>query len=194
VGPAPLPAGAAPRPAAPPAPPTALAVYVRPYAQRALLDGVEVARDEQVVRVAVPHGGQHELRIEHGCCTPFVRSLTAEEAAAAGELRVPLAPRPARLRVDGDPALRVFLEDRLVGTAGDSQRSPFVIPIPEGGASPYEARSRIRLDLAGASSEVQVTLRAGESLTVAGPQAGAAPPPVPPTTVAAPQAGDEESP
>jgi serine/threonine-protein kinase len=79
-----------------------------------------------------------------------------------------------------------------VGTAGESQRTAFAIPIAEGGASPYEAPSRVRLELDGTSSEIQVTMRAGESLTVAGPQAGVAVPAAPST--AGPQAGAEEPP
>jgi serine/threonine-protein kinase len=149
-----------------------LVIHVRPYAQRALMDGIEVARDEQVLRL--PLGpGPHEIRIEHACCTPFVREITAAEAAEAGELRVPLEPRPARLRVEGDPATRVFVEGRPAGTAGDSQRAPFAVPVPSGGASPYEGVARVRLELDGAPpSEVALKIRAGESFTVAAPQAG----------------------
>jgi serine/threonine-protein kinase len=153
--------------------PSPLSIHVRPYAQRALLDGVEVSHDEQVVRVAIAPGRTHELRIEHPCCAPFVRKITAEEAAKARELRVPLEPRPARLRVEGDPATRVFVDGVAAGTAGDSQRSPIPIRLPRGGASAYEGTSRVRLELAGAPpSDVQVKVRAGESVTVAGPQAG----------------------
>jgi serine/threonine-protein kinase len=133
---------------------------------------VEVARDEQVVHLAIPADGPHELRIEHPCCAPFVRAITAEEAAAAGELRVPLQPRPARLRVEGDPATRVFVEGEPAGTAGDSQHAPLPVPVPPGGATPYEGTSRIRLELAGVPAvELQVKIRAGESVTVAAPQA-----------------------
>jgi serine/threonine-protein kinase len=154
--------------------PSPLSIHVRPYAQRALLDGVEVSHDEQVVRVAIAPGRTHELRIEHPCCAPFVRKITAEEAAKARELRVPLEPRPARLRVEGDPATRVFVDGVAAGTAGDSQRSPIPIRLPRGGTSAYEGTSRVRLELAGAPpSDVQVKVRAGESVTVAGPQAGA---------------------
>jgi serine/threonine-protein kinase len=150
-----------------------LSIHVRPYAQRAFLDGVEVSRDQQVVQVAIAPGKAHELRIEHVCCAPFVRAITAEEAAAAGELRVPLEPRPARLRVDGDPAIRVFVEGRPAGTAGQSQRSPIPVPVPAGGASAYEGTARIRLELAGVpASDLQVKVRAGESVAVPGPWSG----------------------
>ncbi len=155
-------------------PASRLDVHVRPYAQRALLDGVEVARNEQVVHLTIP-AGEHEVRIEHSCCTPFVRRIDAAEAAAARELRVPLQPRPARLRVDGDPDTRVFVDGRASGTAGDSQRSAIAVPIPPGGASPYEGTARIRLELAGAASEVHVRIRAGEAFTVGAPQPDAPP-------------------
>jgi serine/threonine-protein kinase len=169
--PAPAPAPRRDDPAAAP-----LSVYVRPYAHRALLDGVEVSRDEQVVRVAIAPGKPHELRIEHGCCTPFVRTITTEQAASVGELRVSLEPRPARLRVEGDPATRVFVEDRPAGTAGASQRSPIAVPVPPGGANPYEGTARIRLELAGRVSDLELYVRAGDSLTIAAPR----PPPPPP--------------
>jgi serine/threonine-protein kinase len=149
---------------------------VRPYAQRALLDGVEVASAAQVVRLSLSAGHPHTLRLEHPCCTPFTRELTAEEAAGLGELRVPLEPRPARLRVEGDPATRVLVEGHDVGSAGDSQRAPLSIPIPAGGESPYEALLRLELAAPGASPRtLHVKLRAGGELTVAAPAAEASP-------------------
>jgi serine/threonine-protein kinase len=164
------PAVAATAPRAREAVPAWLSVHVRPYAQRALLDGVEVARGEQLVRFALAPGRPHTIQIEHACCAPFVREITAEEAARVGELRIPLEPRPARLRVEGDPATRVYVDGRLVGTAGDSQRTPLSIPVPAGGDNPYEAAARIGLEAAGASPrDVQVKLRAGGELTVAAP-------------------------
>jgi serine/threonine-protein kinase len=178
-----------PAPAAPAEPPAALVVHVRPYAQRALLDGFEVARDEQLVRLTIPPGS-HLLRIEHACCAPFVREITAIDAAAIGELRAALEPRPARLRVDGDPATKVYVDGQSLGTAGDSQRVSLRVPVPAGGASPYEGVAHVRLELAGAVSEVSVKIRAGESFTVAAPQPGA-PPPV---AVPAPAPADEEPP
>jgi serine/threonine-protein kinase len=147
-----------------------LSVYVRPYAQRALLDGVEVARGEQLVRFELGEG-THTIQIEHACCAPFVRQITAEEAARQGELRVPLEPRPARLRVEGDPATRVYVEGRLVGTAGDSQRVPFSVAVPGGGDNPYEAQAAIVLEVEGAPARsLTVKLRAGGEVTVAAPQ------------------------
>ncbi len=175
------PAHGEPRPAEPlgaaqaPGRAALLSIHVRPYAQRALLDGVEVSRDEQIVRLSIGAGKRHQLRIEHVCCAPFVREITAEEAAAAGELRVPLEPRPARLRVDGDPATRVFVEGRAAGTAGDSQRSPIPVPVPPGSASAYEGTTRIRLELAGApTSDLSLKIRAGEAVAVPAPQAESA--------------------
>jgi serine/threonine-protein kinase len=146
-----------------------------------------VARNEQIVHLAIPAEGEHEVRIEHPCCAPFVRRIGAAEATAVGELRVPLQPRPARLRVDGDPGTLVFVDGRDSGTAGESQRSPIVVPIPAGGASPYEGTARIRLELAGAASEVQVRIRAGESFTVGAPQ------PEAPYPVAEPEPGGPEA-
>jgi len=165
-------ASAAPAAARAVAKPAALAVHVRPYAQRALLDGIEVARDEQVVRYEIAPGKPHVIQIEHACCTPFVRQITSDEAARAGELRVPLEPRPARLRVEGTPTTRVSVGGRLLGTAGESQRAPLPVPIPAGGETPYEGPARVVLEVPGQPArEVRVTLRAGAEIVVSGPGA-----------------------
>jgi serine/threonine-protein kinase len=150
--------------------PVELLVRVRPYAQRALLDGVEVPSGDQLVRFLLLPGRPHAIRIEHDCCLTFQRDLTAEEATAQGELRVSLEPRPARLRVEGEPATRILLDDRLVGTAGDSQRVPLPVAIPAGGETPYEANGRIVLEPpSGPSRAVVVKLRAGAELVLAAP-------------------------
>jgi serine/threonine-protein kinase len=151
-------------------------VHVRPYAQRALLDGVEVASGQQTVTFAIAAGGPHALRIEHACCLPYERRVTAQEAADLPVLRVPLEPRPARLRVEGDPATRVLVDGRPVGTAGESQRAPLPVPVPAGGDSPYEAVVRLDLEPPGAPRRtLQVRLRAGGELTVAAPPPEATP-------------------
>ena len=169
----------------PAGPPASLVVHVRPYAQRALLDGVEVARGEQLVHFSLAPGRAHVIQIDHACCAPFVREITAEEAQRLGELRVPLVPRPARLRVEGDPATRVYVDGKLVGTAGDSQRAAIAIPVPSGAESPYEAPARIGLETAGAAiRDMQVKLRAGGEVIVAAPAPQSAPAP---RSAAAPQ-------
>ncbi|WP_143828085.1 serine/threonine-protein kinase [Anaeromyxobacter sp. Fw109-5] len=178
---------------APPRPPATLTVHVRPYAQRALLDGVEVARGEQLVRFSLAPGRPHVIQLDHACCAPFVREITAEEAQRVGELRVPLVPRPARLRVEGDPATRVYVDGKLVGTAGESQRTAFAIPVPGGAESPYEAPARIGLEIAGAAArDVQVKLRAGGEVVVAAPASAPAPAPVPAPGAARPAAASTQ--
>jgi serine/threonine-protein kinase len=163
------------QPARPAGERTPLSVYVRPYAQRALLDGVEVARGQQQVQFSLGPG-PHVIQIEHACCAPFVKQITAQEAARQPELRVPLEPRPARLRVEGDPATRVLVNGKPYGTAGDSQRSPFTVPLPADAENPYEAAARIGLELQGAPArEVQVRLRAGGEVTVAAPESEVTP-------------------
>jgi serine/threonine-protein kinase len=159
----------APAPASAPGRAAELVVHVRPYAQRALLDGAEVAAGFEV-RFSLAGDRPHTIQLEHPCCLPFTRVLTAQEATQLGELRVPLEPRPARLRVEGDPATRVFAGETLLGTAGDSQRAPLAIPMPSGGASAYEATVGIGLEPPGSGRRtVQVKLRAGGELTVAVP-------------------------
>ncbi len=141
-------------------------VHVRPYAQRALLDGAEVASDEQ--RVVFGLGpGVHRIRIEHSCCEPFDREIDAASAERIGELKVPLVPRPASLRIGGDPATRVFVEGKLLGTAADSQREPFRVRIPAEGSNPYEGEVALRLEPPGRqAASATVRVRAGQEITV----------------------------
>jgi serine/threonine-protein kinase len=137
---------------------------------------VEIAREEQNVRFSLTPGRSHVLRIEHACCAPFVKEMTADEAMALGELRVPLEPRPARLRVEGDPATRIYVDGRLLGTAGESQRAPLAVAVPLGGESPYEAPARIVLEPSGGPARtVEVRLRAGSDLLLAAPPPEATP-------------------
>jgi serine/threonine-protein kinase len=151
-------------------PPVELLVHVRPYAQRAVLDGAEVPAGDQLVRFMLTADRVHTIRLEHACCAPFQREITAGEASAQGELRVPLEPKPARLRVEGAPSTRVLVDGRLVGTAGDSQRVPLEVPIPAGGETPYEASGQIGLEpTSGPARTVVVKLRAGAELVVAAP-------------------------
>ena len=129
-------------------PPALVQVRVRPYAQRALLDGVEVAHGEQSVSFALTPGAPHRIQIEHACCFPFVRDL-AGDAPFPTEIKERLRPRPARLRVEGDPRALLFVDGRLVGTAGESQRAPLEVPVPASGESPYEAQAELRLEIPG---------------------------------------------
>lgn len=159
----------------PSGPPVPLSVHVRPYAQRALLDGVEIASGAQQVAFELVPGSEHVIQLEHTCCTPYVRRITAEEAQRVGELRIPLEPRPARVRVDGDASTRVYVDGRLLGSAGESQRTPFAVPV-RGGANSYEGTARFELELPGAARRaVEVRLRAGGEVVVAAPQSEVAP-------------------
>jgi serine/threonine-protein kinase len=143
-----------------------LTVHVRPYAQRAWLDGVEVASGQQRVVFSLPPG-IHHLRIEHPCCEPFDRDVDAATVASTGELKVPLVPRPASLRVSGNPATLVFLDGKLLGTAGDSQRDPFRVPVPADASSPYEGEGDLRLEPPGRPfASAVVRIRAGQDITV----------------------------
>jgi hypothetical protein len=143
-----------------------LTVHVRPYAQRALLDGVEVASDEQRVVFSLAPG-LHRLRIEHPCCEPYDRQIDAAAAERIGELKVPLVARPASLRVGGDPATQVFVDGRLLGSAGDSQREPFRVRVPSDGANPYEGEVSLRLEAPGGrAASASVRVRAGQQVTV----------------------------
>jgi len=143
-----------------------LTVHVRPYAQRAWLDGVEVASGQQRVVFSLPPG-IHHLRIEHPCCEPFDRDVDAATVASTGELKVPLVPRPASLRVSGNPATLVFLDGKLLGTAGDSQRDPFRVPVPADASSPYEGEGDLRLEPPGRPfASAMVRIRAGQDITV----------------------------
>jgi len=152
-----------------------LAVHVRPYAQRALLDGVEVARGEQRVVFSLSPG-RHRIRFEHECCASYEREIDARDAAQMPELKVPLEPRPARLRVEGDPATRIYLGDQLLGTAGDSQRSPLLLKVPPSAENPYEGQVELRLEAEGQAPWVApVKVRAGGEITVAAARTEGAP-------------------
>jgi serine/threonine-protein kinase len=170
-----------PEPRSPPAPkaaavaPFPFAVHVRPYAQRALLDGTEVATGQQRVVFALGPG-VHRVRLEHPCCEAYERDLDTESAERLGELRVSLTPRPASLRVSGDPETRVFLDGKLLGTAGDSQREPFRVPVPNDGGNPYDGEGELRLERPGQlPATASVRIRAGQEITVPALRSEAAP-------------------
>ena len=156
--------------------PIELSVHVRPYAQRALLDGTEVARGQQRVVFSLAPDRPHVIQIEHACCSPFVKTIESAEAARLGELKVPLVPRPARLRVEAPPETRIYLNDRLVGTAADTQRAPIPVPVPQSAENPYEGKAEIRLEQSGRPPySAEVTVRAGGDITVAAPHAEGTP-------------------
>jgi serine/threonine-protein kinase len=162
----PAPSGAV-APAAPRQVAATLDIHVRPYAQRALLDSDEVASGVQVVRYTIPPGRPHLIQIEHPCCFPFIKAVTAEEAGRLGELRVPLAPRPARLRVEGPGATRVLIDGKLLGTAAESQRKPFDVALPQG-ESPYEGSVQLELvSPDGPARGLSLKLKAGADVVVA---------------------------
>ncbi len=165
----------APRPAPEPArsvvarrspPPVPFTIQVRPYAQRALLDGVQVATGQQRVVLALTPG-THRLRLEHPCCEPYEREIDAASAQQLGELKVPLVPRPASLRVGGDPSTRVYVEGKLLGTAGESQRDAFRVRVPSDGPNPYEGEVDLRLESPGRRAvSATVRVRAGQEINV----------------------------
>jgi serine/threonine-protein kinase len=156
--------------------PVTLSVHVRPYAQRALLDGTEVARGQQRIVFSLAPDRPHVIQIEHACCSPFVKTIEPAEAARLGELKVPLVPRPARLRVEAPAETRVYLNDRLVGTAADTQREPIPVPVPQSADNPYEGKAELRLEQSGRPPySAEVTVRAGGDITVAAPQAEGSP-------------------
>ncbi|HSN14511.1 MAG TPA: serine/threonine protein kinase, partial [Anaeromyxobacteraceae bacterium] len=87
-----------------------------------------------------------------------------------GELRVPLEPRPARLRVEGPAATRVLIDGKLLGTAGESQRTPIEVTLPRG-ESPYEGSVLVELVPPGAPPRaVSIKVKAGADVVVAVPQ------------------------
>jgi serine/threonine-protein kinase len=160
-------------------------LHVRPYAQRALLDGVEVAHGEQRVTFSFSSASPHRIQVEHACCFPFVREFAAGEVIPQPlELKVPLRPRPARLRVDAEPSTRIYVDGKLVGTAAESQRSALEIPVPPGGDTPYEAQGKLVLERDGAPPiAATLRIRAGADVAFA-----AAPVPTPAPVIGEPAA------
>jgi serine/threonine-protein kinase len=174
-------------------------MHVRPYAQRALLDGVEIARGEQRVSFRLTPGVAHRIQVEHACCFPFVREFKADDPVPQPlEIKVPLRARPARLRVEADPATRVYVDGKLLGTAGDSQRAPLEVAVPHTGETPYEANAELALDLDGRSPiRTTLRLRAGAEVTFAATQPPPSLPPAaepadPPSTAAEAPAAEED--
>ena len=172
TGPGARPGRARPRPGARRArgpPPCSFTVHVRPYAQRALLDGVEVASDEQRVVFSLAPG-----RAPAPHRAPLLRAVRARDRRRAaaerlGELKVPLVPAPgASSASDGDPATRVYLDGKFLGTAGDSQREPVPGPVPADGPNPYEGEVDLRLEAPGRARPASATVRvrAGQEITV----------------------------
>ncbi len=149
--------------------PVLVSVHVSPYAQRALLDGVEVARGEGRVTFTLAPGARHRIQIEHACCFPFVKDFAAGEVVPQPlELKERLRPRPARLRVESDPQARVYVDGKLVGSAGESQRAPLEVPVPATGDNPYDAPAELRLERDGYPPvRATLRLRAGADITFA---------------------------
>ncbi len=147
--------------------PVPFTVHVRPYAQRALLDGVEVATDEQ--RVVFSLGpGAHRLRIEHPCCEPFEREIDAGDprrASGSSRSRWSLGPPASASPATPPPASS--------STGGSSGRPPTRSASPSGfaspptGANPYEGEVNLRLEAPGRRpAGATVRVRAGQEITV----------------------------
>ena len=67
----------------------------------------------------------------------------------------------------GDPGTLVFLDGKRLGTAGDSQREPFRVPVPPDASSPYEGEGDLRLEPPGRPVAVApIRIRAGQDITV----------------------------
>ena len=132
----------------PAAPPVELLVHVRPYAQRALLDGVEVASRRPAGPLPAHLGPAPHHPARARLLRPLpARDLPPRRPPRQGELRVPLEPRPARLRVEGDPATRI-LRRRRSWSAPPATRSARRSPSPSRPA----ARTPTRPTAASASS------------------------------------------
>lgn len=153
---------------APPAAPARVTVHVKPYARRATLDGVELKETGAVLHVELVPGKPHRLDLEHPCCAVHTETLpAAEPGAMLPDRRVVLDPKPALLRVDGDEAIRIFIDDKEVGTAGESRRKPISVPIPANGPTPHEGSVTLRLELAGHLPKIRsLTLRAGAETSI----------------------------
>jgi serine/threonine-protein kinase len=92
--------------------------------------------------------------------------------------------------VESEPSALVYVNGRLLGTAGASQRAPLEIPLPTTGESPYEATASLRLEFEDRPPvRARLRLRAGTDLTFA-----AQPAEPPYAEPAGPPAPREESP
>ena len=87
---------------------------------------------------------------------------------------------------------RVYVDGRLAGKAGDSQRAPLEVPVPTTGDNPYDAPAEMRLERDGyLPVRATVRLRAGADVTFAAP-GRELPGPSPAAPVSATPPGSEE--
>ncbi len=74
----------------------------------------------------------------------------------------------------------MLFDGRLVGTAGQSQRTPLAIPVPANGSTPYEGSGEIRIEEPGRPPHVTTAkIRAGAEVTIVAPRTLAIPEPEP---------------
>lgn len=140
------PSGAAPRRAAhPPESPRALASQASPaeartailsvrYAPqhyaRIYIDGAQVNRSAPIFEGAIPVG-RHRVAIESDFCERWERDIDLPPEGMP--VQASLTRKPALLSVQSSQAdLGIMIEGVFHGTAGDSERDPIPVPLPEG--------------------------------------------------------------
>jgi len=134
--------------------------FVRPYAARALLDGVEVARRRRVVfrmgRAPVGSGSSAYVRA-------FERTVNPYGPRIWPELKVPLDPPRRSCGSPANPATSVWLADC---SARRASRSATII-MPGDGDNPYEGVLDLRLEPPGRPAvNAPVRVRAGQEIVV----------------------------
>ena len=94
--------------------------------------------------------------------------MDAVSAERLGELKVPLTPRAASLRIAGDPATRVYVGGKLLGTAGGVPEGALPGSRPARRAEPLRGResSSCSRRPAGAPPSATVRVRAGQEISV----------------------------
>ena len=147
--------------------PVSFTVHVRPYAQRALLDGVEVAA-RRATGGLLAHAGRRTASASStpaasrtiARSTPPRRSGSASSRSPWCRARRPCASAGSR------PPASTWTEGSWV-RPGDSQREPFRIRMPSDGPNPYEGEVGLRLEAPGGrAASATVRVRAGQEISV----------------------------
>ncbi|MGI5863442.1 MAG: protein kinase domain-containing protein [Myxococcales bacterium] len=77
--------------------------------------------------------GIHKVRVEPPCCLVEEREIEVKEGLQNPALIVRLTPKPALLTVESSvDDLEVWIGDVKRGTARDSKKDPFTVPLPDG--------------------------------------------------------------
>lgn len=104
--------------------------YAPQHYARIYIDGAQVNRSAPIFEGAIPVG-RHRVAIESDFCERWERDIDLPPEGMS--VQASLTRKPALLSVQSSQAdLGIMIEGVLHGTAGDSERDPIPVPLPEG--------------------------------------------------------------